>query len=368
MKRRISAAFLALALCLGLAIPAFAAEGKTVTTPDGKFQLTNVVDTATVNAKGEDAEDLNGATVYLVKATGARLSLPGVEDPEKTANMGLSIFAVEEGALVHEDTVLGFWDDSFAEHELSEERQKADEAYFQDGMGDIRKVSITDPETDEALASILIAFVKEDYEPAPEQSDKPEETDKPDPDDKPAAPEFTDVEEGAYYEDAVKWAVAHEPVITNGTSETTFDPGTTCTQVQILTFLYRAAGEPETKGELPVDIEGKNVDYAKNALCWAAEKKMIDETFDVTADCTRATAVSYIWQAFDKPEADKSEFKDVDAEADYAAAVDWAVANGVTNGTDMEAGEFSPNVTCTRGQIVTFLHRAYVEARLSAEK
>ena len=367
MKKRFLAVVLTLALCMGLAIPAFAAEGKTVTTPDGKFQLTNVVDTAAVNAKGEDAEDLNGATVYLVKATGARLSLPGVENPEETADMGLSIFAVEDGALVHEDTVLGFWDDSFAEHELSEERQKADEAYFQDGMGDIRKVSITDPETDETLASILIAFVKEDYEPAPEESDKPEETDKPDPDDKPAAPAFTDVEEGEYYVDAVKWAVAHEPVITNGTSDTTFEPGITCTQVQILTFLYRAAGEPESETELPVDIEGKNVDYAKGALCWAAEKGMIDETFDVAADCTRATAVSYIWQAFDKPEADKSEFKDVDAEAAYAAAVDWAVANGVTNGDNAAQTEFSPDKVCTRGHIVTFLHRAYVpEARLTA--
>lgn len=94
---------------------------------------------------------------------------------------------------------------------------------------------------------------------------------------------------------------------------------------------------------------------------------MTGDTLDSNAPCTRADAVNYIWQAFDKPEADKSGFKDVDAEAIYAAAVDWAVANGITNGTDMEAGEFSPDDTCTRGQIVTFLHRAYVEeARLTA--
>ena len=98
-------------------------------------------------------------------------------------------------------------------------------------------------------------------------------------------------------------------------------------------------------------------------------KGIIGEDFDENKDCTRATAVSYIWQAFDKPEAYKSEFKDVAEDADYAAAVDWAVANGITNGTDLEAGEFSPDDTCTRGQIVTFLHRAYVEeARLNAEK
>ena len=171
-------------------------------------------------------------------------------------------------------------------------------------------------------------------------------------DDPQPAPAFTDVDEGAYYEDAVKWAVAHEPAVTNGTSDTTFEPETTCTQMQILTFLYRAA---QDKGTASAD------DMAL-ALDWAKQKGIVGEDFDGSKECTRATAMSYIWQAFDKPEADKSEFKDVDAEADYAAAVDWAVANGVTNGTDMEAGEFSPDETCTRGQIVTFLHRAYVEA------
>lgn len=198
----------------------------------------------------------------------------------------------------------------------------------------------------------------EDKDPEPSDSAKPEDKD-PEPSEpaEPAAPEFTDVKEGAYYADAVKWAVAHEPAITNGTSETTFEPETTCTQAQILTFLYRAAQDKGTASA---------ADMAA-AVDWAKEKGMIDETFDGDADCTRAAAVSYIWQAFDKPEADKSEFKDVDAEADYAAAVDWAVANGITNGTDMEAGEFSPDDTCTRGQIVTFLHRAYVEeARLTA--
>lgn len=344
MKKRILTLALALAMCLGLAIPAFAAEGKTVTTPDGKFQLTNVVDTATVNAKGEDAEDLNGATVYLVKATGARLSLPGVENPEETANMGLSIFAVEDGALVHEDAVLGFWDDSFAEHELSEERQKVDEAYFQDGMGDIHVVGILDSKTDETLASILIAFVKEDYESAPEESGKPE-------DPKPAAPEFTDVPEGIYFEEPVAWAV--EKKITNGTEPTKFSPEDTCTQLQILTFLYRAVQSAEDPDFVPAGTD------MISAAAWAVEKGMAGDSFDGNAPCTRSTAVNYIWQTFDKPEAEKkAEFTDVDADADYADAVSWALEKEITNGDGSDT-IFSPDKTCTRGQIVTFLYRAY---------
>ena len=214
-----------------------------------------------------------------------------------------------------------------------------------------------------------IFFRGDDAKKAATDKEHSEETDKPE-DPEPTAPAFTDVEEGAYYEDAVKWALAHEPAVTNGTSETTFEPDTTCTEVQILTFLYRAAGEPETEGKLPVDIEGKNLDYAENALRWANDLGMVDPgTFDPGKSCTRAQAVYFIWMAFGQKEADKSEFKDVAEDAAYAAAVDWAVANGITNGTDLEAGEFSPEDTCTRGQIVTFLHRAYVEeARLSVEK
>ena len=202
----------------------------------------------------------------------------------------------------------------------------------------------------------------EDKDPEPSDSAKPEDKD-PEPSEStdpvtPAAPEFTDVPDTAFCAAAVKWAV--EKKITNGTEPTKFEPETTCSQIQILTFLYRAVQSAEDPDFVPA-----STDLIAAAL-WAKEKGMIDETFENNADCTRATAVSYIWQAFDKPDADKSEFKDVDAEAAYAAAVDWAVANGITNGTNMEAGEFSPDDTCTRGQIVTFLHRAYVEeARLT---
>lgn len=145
--------------------------------------------------------------------------------------------------------------------------------------------------------------------------------------------------------------------ITNGTSDTTFSPDEECRQAQILTFLYRAARGQGT-------AEAGDMDKAVN---WARERGMIDDSFDGAQPCTRATAVSYIWQAFDRPEAEQSSFTDVDAQADYAGAVSWAVAVGITNG---DGGEtvFSPDRVCSCGQIVTFLHRAYVEeARLTAQ-
>lgn len=163
---------------------------------------------------------------------------------------------------------------------------------------------------------------------------------------------FSDVPADAYYSAAVKWAVDND--ITVGTSATTFSPDQYCTQEQILTFLYRAV-----QGEDYVVTAG-DMDKAVN---WAREKGMIDGSLDRRNPCTRATAVSYIWQALGKESAKASSFTDVPADAAYAKAVDWAVANGITAGTS--DAMFSPNNTCTRGQIATFLHRAYVsEARL----
>ena len=166
-----------------------------------------------------------------------------------------------------------------------------------------------------------------------------------------AAPKFTDVPAGAFYADAVNWAVEQD--ITNGTGGTSFSPGRDCTHAQILTFLYRAA-----RGEGTADAGDMD-----KAISWAREKGMIGADFNSSAPCTRADAVNYIWQAFGRESAAASGFNDVPAGAGYAAAVDWAVANGITDGTGN--GNFSPDKVCNRGTIVTFLHRAYVpEARL----
>ena len=102
------------------------------------------------------------------------------------------------------------------------------------------------------------------------------------------------------------------------------------------------------------------------ARAWAIEQKLIGEDEDVSAPCTRVMAVAYMWRVAGNPEA-KAElaFTDVDKDADYAGAVAWAVENGVTSGTSETT--FSPTNTCTRGQIVTFLYRANQAAAKAAQ-
>ncbi len=157
---------------------------------------------------------------------------------------------------------------------------------------------------------------------------------------------FTDVDTGKWVSDPVAWALMSD--ITNGTAEDKFSPEQNCTQAQILTFLYRAAREEQ--------VESSSEDM-ELAVQWAREKGIIDDNFDGSTPCTRATAVSYIWQTFDKPNAQASSFTDVPTDAPYGYAVDWAVEKGVTNGTSDTA--FSPDKVCSRGEIVTFLYRAY---------
>ncbi len=159
---------------------------------------------------------------------------------------------------------------------------------------------------------------------------------------------FADVDPGKWFTDPVVWAFSNS--ITTGTSDDKFSPGQNCTEAQILTFLYRAAREEQ------VESSAKDMELA---VQWAREKGMIDDSFDGNKPCTRAAAVNYIWQAFDKPSAEASSFTDVDANADYAGAVSWAVEKGVTNGTNTDGTAFSPDQICTRGHIVTFLYRAY---------
>ena len=165
---------------------------------------------------------------------------------------------------------------------------------------------------------------------------------------------FSDVKDSAYYADAVKWAVGKK--ITAGTSATTFSPDNTCTRAQILTFLWRAVGSPKKSGAAFGDVT--NSDYYYNAALWAKELDMVSgESFEPNTPCTRAFTVIYLWKNAGSPKTElTSSFTDVAPNAFYAQAVAWAVKNGVTSGTS--ATTFSPNDTCTRGQIVTFLKRA----------
>lgn len=174
----------------------------------------------------------------------------------------------------------------------------------------------------------------------------------------PNVPSFTDVKSTDYYADAVKWAV--EKKITSGTSKTTFSPGATCNRAQILSFLWRASGSPEPTAANPFsDI--KTTDYYYKAALWAAEKGIVSgSSFGASTPCTRASTMEYMWKAAGSPvPSSKASFDDVPANADYASAVAWAVESGVTAGTSKAT--FSPDSTCTRGQIVTFLHRAMGE-------
>ena len=169
---------------------------------------------------------------------------------------------------------------------------------------------------------------------------------------------FYDVPNGAYFYEAVKWAV--DKGITNGLSDTMFGPYESCTRAQIVTFLWRAAGSPEPKTASSFTDVPANAYYAK-AVAWAVENGitngMTETTFAPNATCTRGQSVTFLYRALKGTASGSANFTDVKSDAFYADAINWAVANNVTNGTSNTT--FSPNADCTRAEIVTFLYRAY---------
>ena len=178
-----------------------------------------------------------------------------------------------------------------------------------------------------------------------------------DPNYKPQA-NFIDVAAGSYCYDAVQWAVANG--ITNGTDATHFSPNAGCTRGQVVTFLWRAAGEPVVSGNVGfVDVAPGS--YCYEAVKWAVANGITNGTdathFSPNATCTRGQVVTFMYRAEGEPAVGGNVgFVDVAAGSYCYNAVQWAVANGITKGTD--ATHFSPNATCTRGQVVTFLYRA----------
>lgn len=169
-------------------------------------------------------------------------------------------------------------------------------------------------------------------------------------------PNFNDVVDDAYYAAPVKWAV--ENGITTGTSSTAFSPDMTCTRAQILTFIWRAAGSPTASATNPFsDVTAD--DYYYNAAIWAYENDMVTgSTFDADTPCTRSSTVTYLWKFNGSPVLGiPSLFKDVSDDAEYADAVSWALIEEVTSG--ISDTEFAPDMICNRGQIVTFLYRAF---------
>lgn len=167
---------------------------------------------------------------------------------------------------------------------------------------------------------------------------------------------FSDVDAGAYYYDAVQWAV--QQGITSGTTETTFSPDKTCTRAQTITFLWRAAGSPAPKAQNNPFTDVKETAHYYHAVLWAAERGIVSgNAFDPDTAVTRAQVATFLYRNAGSPAVMGGDaFTDVPAGADFAKAVAWVAAKGITSGTKDHT--FNPGAACTRGQIVTFLYRA----------
>ena len=194
--------------------------------------------------------------------------------------------------------------------------------------------------------------------PTPTPKPTPTPTPKPTPTPAPKPTNFTDVEKTEYYAEPVNWAVEHG--VTAGTIPTSFSPAADCTRAQVVTFLWRTNGAPKTGAMNPFKDVSSGA-YYYDAVLWAVSKGITQgtssTTFSPDASCTRAHVVTFLWRAEGSPvpKVTKSSFTDVAANAYYANAVLWAVEKNITQGTS--ATTFSPNATCSRAQIVTFLYR-----------
>lgn len=172
---------------------------------------------------------------------------------------------------------------------------------------------------------------------------------------------FSDVKEGYFYCDPVKWAVYHG--ITAGVTATAFRPDDPCTRGQIVTFLWRTENKPAPTLDGNPFEDVRNNQFYYNAVLWAVEHNitagLTSVQFGPEAPCTRGQIVTFLWRKEGQPKASSSEhtFKDIKEGQYYYDAVLWAVEQGVTAGLTPEL--FGPEEPCTRGQIVTFLSRVY---------
>ena len=331
MKRRFTSLLLALVLCLGLTVSASAAEQK-ITVGDKTYEallgaLMSETEADEVTARLDSDVTLTAAVVIGSSDYDGQFKEPAVVSAHKvTVDLnGYTLTAAKDCAVfqVQKGYTLTIVDSSAAK-------------------------------TGKLVAGVENAVVVDEggtYNPLPAaEPEKPaEET--------PVVKNpFTDVAESSPYYQGILWAV--EKKITTGRTETTFVPGENCSEANILTFLWRASGQPEAASAENPFGEAVSADaYYYKAALWAFEKGMIDKNFAPNTPCTRAQAVYFMWIAAGKPEAEAASFTDVAADAAYAAAVNWAVAKGVTKGTG-DGTTFSPNSVCIRGQIATFLYRA----------
>ena len=170
---------------------------------------------------------------------------------------------------------------------------------------------------------------------------------------------FVDVAKDAYYYEPVMWAVEYG--ITSGTSANTFSPDANCTRAQVVTFLWRMVASPEPAAINDPFIDVTSDSYYYKAVKWAFGSKITGGTsegvFSPDDICTRAQVLTFLWRTAGQPEPTGKDnpFTDVKADSYYYNAVLWAVENGITGGTSENT--FSPDAPCTRAQVVTFLYR-----------
>ena len=169
---------------------------------------------------------------------------------------------------------------------------------------------------------------------------------------------FTDVPEDSFYIDPVLWAV--EKGITTGATETLFNPEGDCLRGHVVTFLWRAAGSPEPTSTYNPFSDVTENDFFYKAVLWAVEKGITNGTsateFSPYKECNRAQVVTFLWRSQGSPDSTAEvTFTDVEEGQFYTTAVAWAVENGITNG--MGDGTFGVEGVCNRAQVVTFLYR-----------
>lgn len=358
MKKLLSL-MLALVLCLSLSVPALAANqpgDTTVTDAAGNtYTLSNPI-LYTIPVSDLDAIQGNSyflsrikSEVSVVYAIPANTFITAPDGGWINSMLGVWLTKEDDSYKVDEEDGGGYPWETFLYDETCQGLLAAHLCYSGGAIDES-----TGYLTDDAVNNGMIAF----FVPWDETAGNPFASSSTTPS-TPTGQTFTDVAANAYYADAVEWAV--EQGITSGTTATTFSPDNTCTTAQILTFLWRAKGSPEPSSKTNTFTDIKESDYFYKAALWAKENNIISKdstTFNGNTPCTRSAAVLYIWRAAGSPAAEKtSNFTDVDATTLYAPAVDWAVEAGVTSGTS--ATTFSPDTTCTRAQIVTFLYRAF---------
>ena len=352
MKKKVLSLALALAMCLGLTVPALAV-GETTIQDDKGFSYTlskPLVGTRVNDQYGITYHQISEGTIItpvLPEGTVKKV----VEDEDDVRSRLAYLLPNGGGAIFYEVGTVYYapsWYEPSGFGELEgmcyiDESTPTQPLTMEKGELGISRLFY--PDYPDGIIEVSYLF----FEIVPDNGSG-------DPATQPTVPTvggFTDVKTSDYFADPVLWAV--EKGITAGTSKTTFSPNEDCSVAQILSFLWRANGSPEPTAANPF-TDVKSTDYFYKAALWANEKGMVSGgTFGGNAPCTRSMAVTYMWKAAGSPNIGTSDFSDVPANADYAQAVAWAVEQNITSGTG--DGNFSPAATCTRGQIVSFLYR-----------